>query len=84
MSGLIKGTTTGWGGFALTAMVYMLIDGLADLIMWLLSVGKSGFDQATLYDWILIGAKILSSMLFTLRALMNGSFGEAKGQPHST
>ena len=84
MSGLIKGAMTGWVGFFFTAIVYMLIQGFTDLVIWLIDVGKDGFAQASTYEWLLLGSKLCISMLVVLRALMNESFGSAKGQPHST
>lgn len=80
MSGLIKSTTTGWGGFMMTALVYMIIQGLTDFSIWLADVGKEGFASVSLYDWLVFGAKVGASMLIVLRALMNGSYGEAKQQ----
>ncbi len=80
MSGLIRSSTTGWGGFFLTALVYMVIQGLTDFSIWLADVGKEGFATVSLYDWLVFGAKVGASMLIVLRALMNGSYGEAKRQ----
>lgn len=80
MSGLIRSATTGWNGFLLTALVYMAIQGLSEFATWLTALGKDGFATVSLYDWLLFSAKTLVSMGIVLRALMNGSYGEVKGQ----
>lgn len=81
MSGFIRSTTTGWNGFLLTALVYMAIQGLTEFVTWLTALGRDGFAAVSLYDWLLFAAKTSVSMAIVLRALMNGSYGEAKSQP---
>lgn len=80
MSGLIRSATTGWGGFLLTALVYMAIQGLTEFAAWLTALGRNGFAGVTLFDWLLFAAKTGASILIVLRALMNGSYGEVKQQ----
>lgn len=84
MSGLIKGTTTGWGGFLFTAIVYMAIDALTEFVSWLQAIGKEGFSNVTMFDWLLLAGKMGIGSFIVLRALMNGSYGEAKEQTPST
>ncbi len=81
MSGFIRNATTGWVGFLVTAAVYMAIQGLTEFAAWLTALGRDGFAGVTLFDWLLFAAKTGASILIVLRALMNGSYGEAKQQP---
>ncbi len=79
MSAFFKRNTGRWGGFWLTAFLYLLGQTAVDVGMWLQDVGEEKFTAGlSLWRWLTLVANLVATAVFTLRSLMNGSYEAAK------
>ena len=79
MTDFIKRKANRWSGFWITVVIYLTISTCSDLGLWLHEVGEERFNAGLgLWKLLVITVKIVGGWAVTIRALMNGSYQEAK------